>query len=221
MAMSTSVLLVSVVWVASASANSLSLTEELLKSDLGYGVMQNEMLRRQLGADLRQVNASEVVAARRHDDFDVDEEEAEEAREDPESRSFWIDSGFFGRPPAWRPFPGEGDVQLRPPVRGHQQQQQHHVPAGTRAFVGERDSCGAGRCEFFLFCWLGGGVVEGTCGGFMLSCCARPSGGGSGATGSGGGYADAPAGNEVVARVSPRNCNSKRRFSAEARAERY
>ena len=41
-------------------------------------------------------------------------------------------------------------------------------------FVGDPSQCITGSCEFFLFCWLGGGVVEGDCGGFLMSCCNRP-----------------------------------------------
>ena len=64
----------------------------------------------------------------------------------------------------------------------HQQQQQspprrRRPPANgphDKFFVGDQSQCATGSCEFFLFCWLGGGVVEGGCGGFLQSCCNRP-----------------------------------------------
>ncbi len=47
-------------------------------------------------------------------------------------------------------------------------------PSHDKFFVGDPSQCTTGSCEFFLFCWLGGGVVEGGCGGFLQSCCNRP-----------------------------------------------
>ena len=47
-------------------------------------------------------------------------------------------------------------------------------PPRDKFFVGDQDRCLTGSCEFFLFCWLAGGVVEGGCGGFLQSCCNRP-----------------------------------------------
>ena len=34
--------------------------------------------------------------------------------------------------------------------------------------------CYAGSCEFFLSCWMSGGLVEEGCGGFLFACCNRP-----------------------------------------------
>ncbi|XP_023337896.1 serine proteinase stubble isoform X2 [Eurytemora carolleeae] len=55
-------------------------------------------------------------------------------------------------------------------------QQKRGRPSRPREkfFVGDPSQCTTGSCEFFLFCWLSGGVVEGGCGGFLMSCCNRP-----------------------------------------------
>ena len=47
-------------------------------------------------------------------------------------------------------------------------------PPTKKLLVGDQHRCGVGQCEFFLFCWLGGGVVSGGCGGFLFACCQRP-----------------------------------------------
>ena len=65
----------------------------------------------------------------------------------------------------------------------HQNRYPQTVPrnsqsAPSKTFVGDQHQCGVGSCEFFLFCWLGGGIIEGNCGGFLFSCCLRPDGGG-------------------------------------------
>ena len=49
------------------------------------------------------------------------------------------------------------------------------VPQRDKFFVGDQSQCSTGSCEFFLFCWMSGGIVEGDCGGFLMSCCNRPS----------------------------------------------
>ena len=73
---------------------------------------------------------------------------------------FWTVSGQ--RSPFWFPF--------RPiPPR-----QQRHGPPKKKLLVGDQGYCGTGSCEFFLFCMLGGGVVESGCGGFLFACCQRP-----------------------------------------------
>lgn len=30
-----------------------------------------------------------------------------------------------------------------------------------------------GTCEFFVICWMSGGLLQGTCGGLMQGCCHR------------------------------------------------
>ncbi|XP_018017475.1 uncharacterized protein LOC108674083 isoform X2 [Hyalella azteca] len=34
--------------------------------------------------------------------------------------------------------------------------------------------CYSGSCEFFLMCWVSGGLIEEGCGGFLYACCNRP-----------------------------------------------
>lgn len=33
--------------------------------------------------------------------------------------------------------------------------------------------CLSGNCEFFLSCWMGSGLIQGSCGGFLYACCHR------------------------------------------------
>lgn len=46
--------------------------------------------------------------------------------------------------------------------------------ATRRLFLGDPSLCYSGSCEFFLMCWLGGGLIDGGCGGFLFACCSRP-----------------------------------------------
>ncbi|XP_042878415.1 uncharacterized protein LOC122257271 isoform X2 [Penaeus japonicus] len=46
--------------------------------------------------------------------------------------------------------------------------------ATKRLFLGDQSLCYSGTCEFFLMCWLGGGLIDGGCGGFLFACCTRP-----------------------------------------------
>lgn len=46
--------------------------------------------------------------------------------------------------------------------------------ATRRLFLGDPTLCYTGTCEFFLMCWLGGGLIDGGCGGFLFACCSRP-----------------------------------------------
>lgn len=53
----------------------------------------------------------------------------------------------------------------------------------ARSFLlGDQEMCYDGSCEFFLMCWLGGGLIEGGCGGFLFACCKRGHRGGRGAS---------------------------------------
>lgn len=46
--------------------------------------------------------------------------------------------------------------------------------ATRRLFYGDPTLCYTGKCEFFLFCWLSGGLIDGGCGGFLFACCSYP-----------------------------------------------
>jgi len=50
--------------------------------------------------------------------------------------------------------------------------------ATKRLFLGDQTLCYKGTCEFFLMCWLGGGLIDGGCGGFLFACCNRAGVGG-------------------------------------------
>ena len=54
------------------------------------------------------------------------------------------------------------------------QRRRRPSPPRDKFFVGDASQCTTGSCEFFLFCMVSGGVVEGGCGGFLMSCCNRP-----------------------------------------------
>lgn len=46
--------------------------------------------------------------------------------------------------------------------------------ATRRLIFGDPTLCYTGTCEFFLMCWMGGGLIDGGCGGFLFACCSRP-----------------------------------------------
>jgi len=100
----------------------------------------------------------------------------------PSAEGLWSDEKFwggglpnffgsaFGGNPARPPFRGHN------PSTGHVARRPHQVgdQPKKRMVVGDQHQCGSGSCEFFLFCWLSGGLVEGGCGGFLFACCKRP-----------------------------------------------
>ncbi|KAK4316296.1 hypothetical protein Pmani_012532 [Petrolisthes manimaculis] len=45
--------------------------------------------------------------------------------------------------------------------------------ATRRLFLGDPTLCYTGTCEFFLMCWLRGGLIDGGCGGFLFACCSH------------------------------------------------
>lgn len=55
----------------------------------------------------------------------------------------------------------------------HQQYRPRPQRPDRRFFFGDQNKCSEGTCEFFLFCWLKGGYMEGGCGGFLFACCQR------------------------------------------------
>lgn len=158
-----------------------ALTTQLLKQNLGYVVLNNEILRKNLGYSI----SGSVEAEERNDEAVEDLPTASALVQDRDFEvhhnsddKFW-GSGpspfffdFFGSRPisssAVRPF------RPLPPPRNP-----HPVPhLAPKAFVGDQHQCAAGSCEFFLFCWLSGGIVDGPCGGFLFACCQRPDAGG-------------------------------------------
>lgn len=46
--------------------------------------------------------------------------------------------------------------------------------SSRRLFFGDSKICYTDSCEFFLICWLTGGLIQKSCGGFLFACCHRP-----------------------------------------------
>jgi hypothetical protein len=99
----------------------------------------------------------------------------------PNPVGFWLDSDFWtsgfsgghsSSSSPWGSFGGRPRPQKQ--SRPHQPRQRKHPPS-KKIFVGDQHQCGVGSCEFFLFCWLGNGIVSGSCGGFLFACCQRTS----------------------------------------------
>lgn len=149
--------------------NSKSLTKELLSLDLGYNVLNNEFLRKNLNqneaedkpealpqpAGLIQHRADSILPA-----------------------TNWNDDKFWGGPSPFF-FPDFGFGRPSRPVSAASVKRpfRRHRPPAPKTFVGDQHQCSTGSCEFFLFCWLGGGIIQGNCGGFLFACCLRPDGG--------------------------------------------
>ena len=186
--------------------SSQKLTKDLLKLDLGYNVLNQEVFRKSVGMNVDRIGFDDEEYEYLDDDEDgvedrffdgFDGEFGAETlpkplhlvRDDdfriggPNPVSFWIDPSFWGRgPPSWGQSGGGGfggrPYGARPQhhhngggggLRGRRQR-----PPKKKFFVGDQHQCGAGSCEFFLFCWMSGGIVSGGCGGFLFACCQRP-----------------------------------------------
>jgi hypothetical protein len=168
-----------------ASESSRDLTKQLLQMDLGYNVLNNEMLRKSMGVSVDTL-----------DNLDADNERLPVPQQlvrdedvirfgGPSPDGLWSDEKFWGGglPQFFGgAFAGNNPRPASHPQRhgGGRRPQQVGVEARQfdapkkRQFVGDQHQCGAGSCEFFLFCWLSGGVVEGGCGGMIFACCKRP-----------------------------------------------
>ena len=147
------------------------LTKELLSLDLGLHVLNDQILRENIGVGIKAPDKSEE----RIDFFgDDDDDFFGELNDDSfgeflPSASALVSKDDFRHgpsPDAWSTnerffFTLPGFRRRAPPPR-------------DKFFVGDQSQCTTGTCEFFLFCWLQGGIVEGGCGGFMMSCCNRP-----------------------------------------------
>ena len=151
--------------------DSSNLTQQLLSLDLGLHVLNDQILRENIGVGLQ---SSPDKSEERSDFFGDDEDFFGELNDDTfgeflPSASALVSKDDFQhgpRPDAWNTnerffFTLPGFRRRAPPPR-------------DKFFVGDQAQCLTGSCEFFLFCWLQGGIVEGGCGGFMMSCCNRP-----------------------------------------------
>lgn len=188
------------------------LTKSLLNLDLGYNVMNQQVLRTNIGVSIDRIDRGFPAFGEEFENYDDDYDYSESARTvgggasffnhhqdevlpapqslvrdddygeggGPNPVGFWIDSSFWGSAPMWGPFGGRplgggngggGGGHISRPIR---QQQRKRSRPKKKFFVGDQHQCGTGTCEFFLFCWLSGGIIEGGCGGFLFACCQRP-----------------------------------------------
>ena len=167
-----------------ASESSRDLTKQLLQMDLGYNVLNNEMLRKSMGVSVDTLDNLEADNERLPVPQQLVRDEDVFRFGGPSPDGLWSDEKFWGgglpqffggafagnnpRPPHPQRQQGGG---RRPQVGA--EGRQFDAPK-KRQFVGDQQQCGTGSCEFFLFCWLSGGVVEGGCGGIIFACCKRP-----------------------------------------------
>ena len=166
-----------------ASESSKDLTKQLLQMDLGYNVLNNEMLRRSMGVSVDTLDNldGEKLPVPQH--LVRDEDVIRFGGPSPDG--LWSDEKFWGGglPQFFGgAFGGNNNnnnhpqVHRQPPPsrQGVRRPQVGVDHPKKRQFVGDQHQCGSGSCEFFLFCWISGGVVEGSCGGFVFACCKRP-----------------------------------------------
>jgi len=156
--------------------SSHKLTSDLLSLDLGFNVLNDQLLRESIGVGF-QNGQREPKAQRRSqevddesfDDFWSDEDDSDDFGEIlPSAASLVSDEDFTTPWGSQERFFFTRPSSLRAPHRRRPQ------PPRDKFFVGDQAQCLTGNCEFFLFCWLAGGVAEGDCGGFLQKCCNRP-----------------------------------------------
>ncbi|XP_068216461.1 uncharacterized protein [Palaemon carinicauda] len=83
-----------------------------------------------------------------------------------DGHNFEEPDGYGNRPHA---LPLQRNVRKTPQRKRHADFNQ----STRRFFLGDPALCYSGSCEFFLFCWLSGGLIDGGCGGFLFACCTR------------------------------------------------
>lgn len=154
--------------------DSSNLTKQLLSLDLGLHVRNDQILREHIGVGLTE-NSPDKSQERSDffggddDDFfgDLNDDTFDEFLPSASALVSKDEYRHGPSPDAWSNnherffFTLPGFRRRAPPPR-------------DKFFVGDQAQCLTGSCEFFLFCWLQGGIVEGGCGGFMMSCCNRP-----------------------------------------------
>lgn len=143
------------------------LTQQLLSLDLGFNVLNDQLLRETIGVGFAEARPDR--SQDRSDDFGdfFNDEEDIFSEYLPAASALVSKDDFSGgpRPDQWNTH--ERFFFTRPTRR-------RRPPPRDKFFVGDQSQCITGSCEFFLFCWLQGGVVEGGCGGFLMSCCNKP-----------------------------------------------
>ena len=179
--------------IIESSGESKSLTKELLDLDLGYTVLTDAVLRKNLGASTETLLEKEDNVEALPDAQPLVQDRDFKINQFPLTN--WDDDKVWGGPSPFffpdfsgflRPRPVPASAVRKPAPLHHQTSfrrpqsvpRNSHSAHSSKTFVGDQHQCGVGSCEFFLFCWLGGGIIEGNCGGFLFSCCLRPDGGG-------------------------------------------
>ena len=151
--------------------NSSHLTKQLLSLDLGFSVLNDQILRENIGVG---IHNQQDKSEKRSDTFFGDDEEFFGNEEDQMGEYLPSASALVSKDQyQYGPSPDSWNTHERffftlPGFR------RRAPPPRDKFFVGDQSQCLTGSCEFFLFCWLQGGIVEGGCGGFMMSCCNRP-----------------------------------------------
>ncbi|KAF2356971.1 Serine proteases trypsin domain [Trinorchestia longiramus] len=75
-----------------------------------------------------------------------------------------------GRPGPFRPYLKSLSDSHASPLRPGLTERRDSDPNIDR----DQNMCYSGSCEFFLMCWVSGGLIEEGCGGFLYACCTRP-----------------------------------------------
>ena len=147
---------------------SKDLTQKLLSLDLGFNVLNNQLLRESIGHGFLGEEANN--GGEGFDDFFSDDHPSEDIfSEYLPQPSPLVSKDDFSSGPSPDSWTSNERFFFTRPTRRRRPRPQH-----DKLFVGDQAQCLTGSCEFFLFCWLQGGVVEGGCGGFLMSCCNKP-----------------------------------------------
>jgi len=140
-------------------------------TDLGFNVLNDQLLRESIGVGFRIQPSAHQRRTQERDEYDHfwgdDDSDDEWVEHLPEAAPLVSKDDYHSITP-WNS--QERFFFTRPTAHKRRRPR----PPRDKFFVGDQDRCLTGSCEFFLFCWLAGGVVEGGCGGFLQSCCNRP-----------------------------------------------
>merc|ERR1719244_1935886 len=135
-------------------------------TDLGFNVLNDQLLRESIGVGFDNEHLEENERRDDFDDFFSDDSDHNIFGEFLPDASPLVSKDDFSSTSSWNSH--ERFFFTRPSLR------RRRPPPRDKFFVGDQSQCLTGSCEFFLFCWLQGGVVEGGCGGFLMSCCNKP-----------------------------------------------
>jgi len=153
---------------ASLAHTLLYLSSLVSCSDLGFNVINDQLLRESIGVGFHINQPDESQRSDEFDDFFSDDSDDIFSEYLPAASPLVSKDDFSSGPSPDQWNSHERFFFTRPSRRRRPQ------PPRDKFFVGDQSQCITGSCEFFLFCWLQGGVVEGGCGGFLMSCCNKP-----------------------------------------------